>query len=75
MGDLAAKPEGAADDDCRASCVDWYGNARPLFVRGRVFALLGYEIVEGNLADNRIRETRRVSFAPRRMKTSRAMSN
>lgn len=75
MGDLAAKPEGAADDDCRASCVDWYGNARPLFVRGRVFALLGYEIVEGNLADNRIRETRRVSFAPRRVRMSRAMSN
>ncbi len=75
MGDLAAKPEGAADDACRASCVDWYGNARPLFVRGRVFALLGYEIVEGNLTDNRIRETRRVSFAPRRVRMSRAMSN
>jgi hypothetical protein len=75
VGDLAARPEGAADDDCRASCVDWYGNARPLFVRGRVFALLGYEIVEGNLADNRIRETRRVSFAPRGAKLSREMSN
>ena len=72
MGDLAAQPEKAADDGCRASCVDWYGNARPLFVRGRVFALLGYEIVEGNLADNRIRETRRVSFAPRRAKMSRS---
>jgi hypothetical protein len=75
MGDLVARPEGATDDDCRASCVDWYGNARPLFVRGRVFALLGYEIVEGNLSDNRIRETRRVSFAPRQMKISRATSN
>jgi hypothetical protein len=72
MGDLAAKSEGSADDGCRASCVDWYGNARPLFVRGRVFALLGYEIVEGNLADNRIRETRRISFAPRQVKMSRA---
>lgn len=71
VGDLAAKPEAAGDDDCRASCVDWYGNARPLFVRGRVFALLGYEIVEGNLANNRIRETRRVSFAPRQAKLSR----
>jgi Beta propeller domain len=75
MGDLAAKSERAADDDCRASCVDWYGNARPLFVRGRVFALLGYELVEGNLSDNRIRETRRVSFAPGQVKMSRAMSN
>ena len=75
MGDLAAKPAGSADDGCRASCVDWYGNARPLFVRGRVFALLGYEIVEGNLDDNRIRETRRISFAPRRAKMSRANSD
>jgi hypothetical protein len=66
VGELAARPEGSADDACRASCVDWYGNARPLFLRGRVFALLGYEIVEGALDDGRMRETRRTSFAPRR---------
>ncbi|MCA1628855.1 MAG: beta-propeller domain-containing protein [Acidobacteria bacterium] len=71
LGELDARPDkSSADDACRASCVDWYGNARPLFLRGRVFALLGYEIVEGALADNRIRETRRVSYAPRRMQTS-----
>ncbi|HEX8692910.1 MAG TPA: beta-propeller domain-containing protein [Longimicrobium sp.] len=66
LGELAARPEGSADDGCRASCVDWYGNARPLFVRGRIFALLGYEIVEGALDGGRIRETRRVSYAPSR---------
>lgn len=44
--------------------MDWYGNSRPLFVRGRVFALLGYEIVEGRVDAKRITETRRVSFAP-----------
>jgi hypothetical protein len=52
------------DDGCRASCVDWYGNARPLFLRGRVFALIGYEIVEGKIDGRRIAETRRISFAP-----------
>ncbi len=66
VGELAARSEGAIDDACRASCVDWYGNARPLFVRGRVFALLGYELVEGTLNDGRMREMRRVSYAPRR---------
>jgi hypothetical protein len=66
LGELGARPERAVDDNCRASCVDWYGNARPLFVRGRVFALLGYELVEGRLEDGRIREERRVSYAPRR---------
>jgi len=31
VGELSAQPERAADDACR--CDDWYGNARPLFVR------------------------------------------
>ncbi len=66
LGTLGAKPEANPDDGCRASCVDWYGNARPLFLKGRVFALLGYEIVEGELEAGRIKETRRVSFSPRR---------
>jgi hypothetical protein len=65
LGTLAAEPEGSVDDGCRASCVDWYGNARPLFFRGRLFALLGYELVEGELQKGRVVEKRRVSFAPR----------
>lgn len=65
LGGLAAGEE-TPDDACRASCVDWYGNARPLFLRGRVFALLGYEIVEGAVDDGRLREVRRISYAPRR---------
>ena len=66
LGELAARPERAVDDRCRASCVDWYGNARPLFLSGRVFALLGYEIVEGTILDGRILERRRISYAPSR---------
>jgi hypothetical protein len=64
IGELGSQPENAVDDRCRASCVDWYGNARPLFLRGRVFALLGYEIVEGRLDDGRMHEVRRVNYAP-----------
>lgn len=64
VGELGAESEKAIDDKCRASCVDWYGNARPLFLRGRVFALLGYEIVEGSLDDGRMKELRRVNYAP-----------
>ncbi|PYS41297.1 MAG: hypothetical protein DMF71_11530 [Acidobacteria bacterium] len=66
-GELSAQPEKATDDACRASCVDWYGNSRPLFIRGRMFALLGYEIVEGNLADGRLQESRRINYAPQRV--------
>ncbi len=66
IGELGSQPERAVDDQCRASCVDWYGNARPLFLRGRVFALLAYEIVEGKLDDGRMQELRRVNYAPGR---------
>lgn len=63
MGELGAQPEGAKDDGCRASCVDWYGNSQPLFLRGRIFALLGYELVEGSLEKGQIWESRRVNYA------------
>jgi hypothetical protein len=68
LGALQARPGVAADDGCKASCVDWYGNARPIFLGERVFALLGYEMVEGAVAGRgraeRIEERRRISFAP-----------
>lgn len=63
LGALEAKPEAASDDGCKASCVDWYGNARPLFFEGRVLALLGYELVEGQRVADQIVELRRVDFA------------
>ncbi|HLA95582.1 MAG TPA: hypothetical protein VK612_07665, partial [Pyrinomonadaceae bacterium] len=64
IGELEAK-NASTNDNCKASCVDWYGNARPLFIRDRVFALLGYELVEGNVSGDRIGETRRVNYSPR----------
>jgi hypothetical protein len=63
-GELEAQTRGIVDDACQASCVDWYGNARPIFLGGRTFALLGYELVEGELARGRMREVGRVNFAP-----------
>lgn len=63
-GELVADAAGAQDDGCRASCVDWYGNARPIFLGDRVFALMGYELVEGRTRFGRITERRRLNFAP-----------
>lgn len=65
VGELLSDPAGQEDDGCQVSCVDWYGDARPIFVAGRVFALLGYELVEGVEVKGRLGERRRVSFAPR----------
>jgi hypothetical protein len=63
LGKLQAGNVRSAEDNCRASCVDWYGNARPVFARGRIFALLGYEIVEGTVEGGAMREVRRVTFS------------
>jgi hypothetical protein len=71
LGQLVAQSENAKDDGCRASCVDWYGNSQPLFLRGRVIALLGYEMVEGTVERGQIREMRRVNYAQSEVKVSR----
>jgi hypothetical protein len=55
----------AIDDGCRASCIDWYGNARPTFIEGRIFALSGYEMVEGRLVQGRVERVGRLDFTPR----------
>lgn len=63
VGELASG-ETNVNDGCKASCVDWYGNARPIFLRGRIFALMGYELVEGRFDNRQIREVRRVNYSP-----------
>ena len=64
LGQLAAHDSGAVADNCVASCTDWYGNARPIFLGRRSFALMGYELVEGDIGRSAIHETGRISFAP-----------
>ncbi|MBC2776599.1 beta-propeller domain-containing protein [Parasphingopyxis marina] len=63
-GELASQAESDRPDNCVASCTDWYGNARPIFLRGRAFALLGYEMVEGRIEDGAMTEIGRLDFAP-----------
>lgn len=62
LGALQARSHAGSNDRCRASCVDWYGNARPIFYRGRVFGLMGYELVEGRLDGGELREIARSTF-------------
>lgn len=62
-GALAASDAASREDGCAVSCVDWYGNARPIFYRDRLFALLGYELVEGGLGTGGgIEELARANF-------------
>lgn len=54
MGSLASDTSLNFDDSCVASCADWYGNARPIFYQGRIFALVGYELIEGTVENREI---------------------
>jgi len=55
-------PDDPAIYSCQVSCIDWYGNSRPLFTRGRLFALSATELIEGRVADGRIGEVQRIDL-------------
>lgn len=44
---------------------DWYGNARGIFVGERIFALIGYELIEGQVIGGRLVERQRINFMPK----------
>ena len=54
--------ETAAGYECEVSCVDWYGNARAVFIGNRVFGLSGTELMEGKLADGVIQDVHRIDL-------------
>lgn len=63
LGSLAGSTgEADLNDDCQFSCTDWYGNSRPIFYNDRIFALMGYDLVEGEVARSAMTELRRVNI-------------
>jgi hypothetical protein len=54
---------GVAGYSCEVSCIDWYGNSRPIFTDGRVFGLTGTELIEGNIWNGEIHEVQRLNIA------------
>jgi len=62
LGSLVSGEEVVIEDQCEFSCTDWYGNARPIFYSGRIFALLGYELIEGTYQGNEILEVGREEY-------------
>jgi hypothetical protein len=63
-GELGPGPRSEARSgyQCQVSCVDWYGNSRPIFTGGRIFALMGTDLVEGRMARARVVESGRVDL-------------
>jgi hypothetical protein len=65
-GELApgdGQPDG--EYRCDVSCIDWYGNSRPIFTGGRILALMGTDLVEGRIDKGRMREIGRVDLTVR----------
>lgn len=48
--------------DCEVSCIDWYGNARPIFLAGKVYGLMATELVEAEVVEGKVTERRRVDL-------------
>lgn len=62
-GELLRRDTGGNRDACARSCLDLFRNAQPVFLDGRVFALIGSALVEGQYAEGRVRERRRLDIA------------
>jgi hypothetical protein len=62
-GDLQVKADKPMEGyRCEVSCIDWYGNTRPIFYDGRIFGLLGAELVEARLEGGQMREMQRLNI-------------
>ena len=46
VGQISAS---GTETQCETSCVDWYGNTRPIFLGDRIFALMGSELGEASI--------------------------
>ena len=64
LSTLGAISSPGAASVCETSCIDWYGNTRPIFLRDRVFALMGSELVEASISPNVTPLGQRIVMAP-----------
>jgi hypothetical protein len=84
IGELERRVDyGSVDEDdedgipgysCEVSCIDWYGNSRPIFTDGRVFALTGTELIEGRIYPGEILEVQRLDIARPRERSALAVA-
>ncbi len=47
---------------CEVSCIDWYGETRPIFTGGRIFGLMGTELVEAVLEGGQVKARTRLDL-------------
>lgn len=59
---LGSVESGKDTSICQSSCVDWYGNTRPIFLKNRMFALMGHEMAEIKLEGDALTQAARVQM-------------
>lgn len=62
---IAVKADDVKTDDsykCEVSCIDWYGNSRPVFIAGRIFGLMATSLVEAKIDAGKISEVGRIDL-------------
>jgi len=59
---LGTAESGKDPSVCQSSCIDWYGNTRPIFLGNRLFALMGHEIAEVKLTADGVTPAGRVQM-------------
>lgn len=66
LGKIGIVSAGNDVGSCETSCIDWYGNTRPIFLKERVFALMGSELAQVSLADgaSRVGAAAELTLAP-----------
>jgi hypothetical protein len=66
LGVLAVTPKKESaepsDYECEVSCIDWYGNARPIFTPDGWFGLMGTELVELDRNSDTLQSLRRLDL-------------
>ncbi len=62
VGGLEPAARHVRPDTCSKACTDWYGNTRPIFYRGRVFARMGHALVEAALSPGAVQASLRVNL-------------
>ncbi len=48
--------------ECEVSCIDWYGNSRPIFTDNRIFALMATGLVEVGIRGGKVAEKQRIDL-------------
>lgn len=65
LGTLTAAPDPPITKDCEAACMSSHPRMRLFAVDGRIFAMLGYDLIEIRVRHGKLQELRRVRFTLR----------